>query len=132
MSTYRRTTNLPNGDVIISTYSSTNDDLLLEEIYHQNNISQSDEYITKNGVFYKIQKKFYENGNISEFSEFIRNTGIGYYTRVGYHKKYYNNGNLQFFKSYNNFGRLHGDNFIYHPDGSIVTSNVYIDGTVVS
>jgi antitoxin component YwqK of YwqJK toxin-antitoxin module len=128
---YTRTTNLPNGDNIVSTYLTSNDDLIREEIYHNNIISQSDEYVTKNGVFYKIQKKYCENGNISEFSEFLRDTRVGYYTRVGYHKKYFNNGNLQFIKSYNTSGQLDGNSIVYHPDGTIVTSTNYVNGNIV-
>jgi antitoxin component YwqK of YwqJK toxin-antitoxin module len=125
---YSRTTNLPDGNNIVSTYLTSNDDLIREEIYHNNIISQSDEYITKNGFFYKIQKKYYDNGNISEFSEFIRNSITGYNTRVGYHKKYFNNGNFQFLKIYNTSGYLHGTSIIYHPNGNILTSITYNNG----
>jgi antitoxin component YwqK of YwqJK toxin-antitoxin module len=123
--TYSRTVNLPYGNSIVSTYDTQTNSLITEETFYNNLLTQSDEYVNKNGVLYRIQKKFYENGDLSEFSEYIRNT------RVGYHKKFYNNNTLQFIKSYNTSGQLHGISMVYHPDGSIVTSTNYFNGNIV-
>lgn len=123
--TYTRRTELPTGGYVNSTYSSQNNTLIFEEFFWNNNTSQTDEYVNKNGIVYKIDKKFYDNGTLSEFSEFIGDI------RVGLHKKYFDNGNLQFFKSYNNLGQLHGVTTVYHPDGSVVISTNCINGSVV-
>jgi antitoxin component YwqK of YwqJK toxin-antitoxin module len=123
--TYTRRTELHNRDSLVSTYSSITNELVSEEIYHNNILSQSEEYINKNDIIYKIQKKFLENGTLSEFSEFIGDI------RVGLHKKYYNNGNLQFVKSYNNQGQLHGVSTVYHPDGTAITYTNYINNTAL-
>jgi antitoxin component YwqK of YwqJK toxin-antitoxin module len=123
--TYSRRTELEYGNSIVSTYDNETNELICEETFYNNSLININEYVNKNGVVYRIQKRFYDNGTLSEFSEYIGNL------RVGYHKKYYDNGNLQFFKSYNTSGRLHGDSFVYHPDGSVVTSNVYIEGVII-
>lgn len=123
--TYTTRRELSYGNTIVSTYSTERDNLILEEIYHNNMLSQSDEYINKNGIIYKIQKKFFENGNILEFSEFVR------HIRVGLYKKYYNNGNLQFIKNYNNQGQLHGISTIYDRDGFVITTTNYYNGNVI-
>jgi antitoxin component YwqK of YwqJK toxin-antitoxin module len=123
--TYTRRTELPTGGYVNSTYSSQNNRLIFEEFFWSNNTSQTDEYINKNDIIYKIQKKFLENGTLSEFSEFIGDI------RVGLHKKYFNNGNLQFVKSYNNQGQLHGVSTVYHPDGTAITYTNYINNTAL-
>jgi antitoxin component YwqK of YwqJK toxin-antitoxin module len=125
MEVYTRQTELPNGYSLISVYSSRTNELVREETYYNDNCCQIDDYVNKNGVDYKIQKKYYENGILSEFSEFIRNL------RVGFHKKYYNNGNIQFSRTYDTSGRQHGIHIIYHPDGSLVNSTQYNNGNIV-
>ena len=120
--TYTRRIELPTGGYVNSTYSSENNRLMFEEFFWNNNTSQTAEYVNKNGIVYKIDKIFYENRSLSEFSEFIGDT------RVGLHKKYYNNGNLEFVKSYNNLGQLHGISKSYHPDGTVIISTNYING----
>ncbi len=122
---YTQTVHVREGHTVVSTFSSEQDNLILEETFYNDILAQRDEYINKNGIIYKIQTKFFENGNICEFSEFIR--GV----RTGFHKKYYNNGNLQFIKSYNNIGQLHGLSTIYSPDGTTITSTNYNNGIVV-
>jgi antitoxin component YwqK of YwqJK toxin-antitoxin module len=117
--TYTRRTELPTGGYVNSTYSSENHILMFEEFFWNNNTSQSDEYVNKNGTIYEIQKIFNSRRNLIEFSEFIGDT------RVGLHKKYYDNGNLEFVKSYNTQGQLYGISTFYHPDGTIVNSTNY-------
>lgn len=124
--TYTRRTELPTGGYVNSTYSSENHRLMFEEFFWNNNTSQTDEYVNKNGIVYKIDKIFYENRSLSEFSEFIGNT------RVGLHKKYYNNGNLEFEKHYNNDGQLHGFSTSYHPDGTVLILTIYSNGIRVN
>ncbi len=123
--TYTRTSQIQYGHIIISTYCSVTNDIISDETFYNNVLSQKDEYTNKNGIIYKIQQKFYDNTNLSEFSEFI--AGV----RVGIHKKYYNNGTLQFIKNYNTTGRLHGISTIYHPDGTLVASTNYDEGNIV-
>ena len=97
--TYTRNS-FSNDHMIVSTYSTDTNQLILEEIFDSNILWQREEFVNKNGTLFKIQKKFYDNGNISEFSEFIENT------RVGIHEKFCRCGISQFVRNYNIHGQL--------------------------
>jgi antitoxin component YwqK of YwqJK toxin-antitoxin module len=125
MNTYTLREDYPNNMRIVRTYSSNDSMLLSEKIYQNNILVESNEHIDKNNIRYSIQRKFYTNGTLSEFSEFIGNR------RVGYHKKFFENGNIEFFKSYNNYGDLHGSYRIYDIDGSMTTSRHYVNGNIM-
>lgn len=124
ITTYTRTSEVRPGHRIVSTYCSTTNEVISDETYYNNILTERDDYVNKNGTIYRIEKKFYDNGNLSEFSEFLN--GV----RVGLHKKFYREGTLQFIKSYNIQGQLHGISTVYHPDETVITSTNYINGIV--
>ncbi len=111
----------------LHTYSKYKDNKLngkFREFYPGRKIKSSCIYVDglKNGIY----KRYYKNGK-KEFIGFYKNDRL-----AGNYTTFYKNGKISGSGSYNDFGALHGLQVLYDNEGYIISSEIFVNGSLIS